>query len=733
MDHTTFDRLARLISASRSRRAALRILAGAILPALIGGDAEAKRKSRRRAHAKRHHADKRRGHGKTRTEATATRKTRSARGGGGCCASGNCTPGPGKKLAKCCYEDGQLAGQNFKGANLASASFARADLTDANFNGANVSKVCFVDADLTGATFGGANTSGAILCRTLTSNGVDDSGCDRGTPCCPTCDADHPCAADEVCCDGRCFAGDCCGNSEQSTCAVGELCCDHRCTDGVCCQAGDCPAETCQRRACRDNQCAYTPISGQDGPGCQTVCCQDATGAPDCCTEGATTCDGRGLCCAADSPDETCGVGTATPRCGEVTNNCNQQVDCGPCAERICQDGTCTGANNTCEYRPVFGDPGPRCQTLCCRDTAGNPECCTAGVTECFPSGGCRCRDNQDCAANDVCCDGRCEAPIWANEAVFGSGPGDAPDQFNRIIGVAVSADERTAWMVDQPNHRVSVWARNASGQWENETRFGALGSGLGQFDLPFGVAVSDDGLTAFVGDQGSQQTLEGSRVSVWRKQLNGSWTNPFSLGSGTGDGADQFENPTGVAVSGNGRTLWVADTGNKRVSVWEESGGFWTPSATFGSSGTGPGQFSDPVGVAVSGTGQTAWVIDRINTRVSVWTRQANGNWTFDTDFGGFGDHEDEWRGPLGVAATADGQTAFVADLGHNRISIWTRQANGDWAHAENFGGGPGSDRSQFDGPFGLALSADGRTVWVSDQNNHRVSIWSLSGCPVT
>jgi DNA-binding beta-propeller fold protein YncE len=323
-----------------------------------------------------------------------------------------------------------------------------------------------------------------------------------------------------------------------------------------------------------------------------------------------------------------------------------------------------------------------------------------------------------------------CEARVWANLTTFGTGPGDGANQFERIIGIAVSGDERTAWIVDQFNSRVSVWSRQANGQWANEALFGSLGSGLGQFNLPFGVAVADDGMTAFVGDQGSPQTLEGSRVSVWRKQPNGSWTNPFSLGNGTGDGDDQFQFPTGVAVSGDGRTLWVADTGNERISVWRESNGLWGPLTTFGSEGSGPGQFNDPVGVAVSGDGQMAWVIDRINTRVSVWTRQANDEWDFDTQFGSFGDGPNQWRGPLGVAVSADGQTAFVADLGHDRISIWTRQPNGDWAHELNFGNGEGSGLDQFDGPVGLAAAANGRTIWVSDQGNFRVSIWSL-GCP--
>jgi DNA-binding beta-propeller fold protein YncE len=736
LDRGRFDALTRLVFTQHSRRAALVAIFDAVVLGHISDPATGRPKRKRRDKGKERKRDQQRGghnRGSGRGRGNKQTQTLGEAVPGKCCSRNACVPGPGKHLGKCCFEDANLAGQNFKGANLGSANFSRAILTNANFSSANLGKTCFVDADVTGAKFNGANTGTAIFCRTQIDNGENNSGCAKGTPCCPTCDDAHPCEVGQVCCDGRCLEGDCCDNGEQSTCGTGELCCDRVCSQGVCCQAADCPNEICQRRTCEDHQCVYTSVFDRPGPRCPAphVCCQDAQGAPLCCPEGATTCDGGGFCCTAPSRDETCAVGTTAPKCGEITNICDQRINCGPCAERICQEGNCTGPDNTCEYTPVFGEPGPRCPTLCCRDSSENPECCDAGATQCFPSGGCRCANNQDCPAGEACCDGACETAIWANETTFGS-EGDGDSQFERIIGVAVSGNEQTSWVVDAGNTRVSVWSRQTNGQWEHDALFGSSGSGLGQFNLPFGVAVADDGLTAFVGDQGSTQTLEGSRVSVWRKQFDGSWTNPFSLGNGTGDGADQFDRPTGVAVSGDGKTLWVADTGNDRISVWTEDNGFWTPLTTFGSEGTGPGQFRDAVGVAVSGDGQTAWVIDRMNTVVSVWTRQANGDWTFATEFGSFGDDPDQWRGPLSVAVAADGQTAFVPDLGHDRISIWTRQPNGEWSHELNIGNGEGSGRDQFNGPVGIAAAANGRAIWVSDQSNFRVSVWSLSGCLV-
>jgi DNA-binding beta-propeller fold protein YncE len=749
MDRGRFDALARLVSRQQSRRSALAAILAAVVLGLPSDPVTGKPKRKRRDKGKiekrdRRRGDRNRGSGRDRVNRQ-NRKRKQADAEAGveavpttCCSRNACKPGPGANLGKCCFEDAELAGQNFKGANLGSTNFSRAILTNANFSSANLGKTCFVDADVTGARFGNANLSTAIFCRTQTDDGEDNSGCDRGTPCCPTCDDAHPCGDGELCCDGRCVEGNCCDNGEQSTCEVGELCRNHRCAEGVCCQAADCPNEICQRRTCEDHQCVYSPVLGRPGPRCPAprVCCQDAQGAPFCCPEGATTCDGQRLCCTAQPFDETCAVGTDAPKCGETTNNCGQRIDCGPCAERICEEGSCTGPDNTCAYTAVTGRPGPQCPTLCCRDASGNPACCDAGATQCFRSGGCQCANKRDCPTGETCCDGECETAIWANETTFGNGPRTDGGVFQNIIGVAVSGDEQTAWVVDQGRSaddvapRVSVWTRRTNGQWEIEAFFGSRGSGPGEFELPYGVAVSDDGLTAFVSDQGGLLSQEGSRISVWRKQPNGSWTNPLSLGNGTGNKLDQFQFPTGVAVSGDGRTLWVVDTGNERVSVWRESNGSWAPVTTFGSDGTDPGQFSDPTGIAVSGDGQTAWVIDRIRTRVSVWTRQANDEWDFVTEFGSFGDRADQWRGAQGVAVAADGQTVFVADLGHDRIMIWTRQPNGEWAHQENFSG-PGNGREQLDGPFGVAAAADGQTVWISDQDNFRVSVWSLSGCP--
>ena len=72
-----------------------------------------------------------------------------------------------------------------------------------------------------------------------------------------------------------------------------------------------------------------------------------------------------------------------------------------------------------------------------------------------------------------------------------------------------------------------------------------------------------------------------------------------FKFGSlGTGDG--QFDSPWGVAVDAAGN-VYVADYSNHRIQKFTSTGTFL---AKWGSLGSGDGQFSSPIGVAMDASG---------------------------------------------------------------------------------------------------------------------------------
>lgn len=364
--------------------------------------------------------------------------------------------------------------------------------------------------------------------------------------------------------------------------------------------------------------------------------------------------------CVADSRAVTC-----AEQCGQVVNNCGTPVDCGPCS---------------------------------------------------------------------------CQPSPWAYRAQLGTGTsGSGNTQFRGPYNVALSADGLTAWVSDSTNHRIVVWTRPdiASAAWAYNTKFGSSGSGEGQFAGPGGVAVSGDGRTAWIADTSN------NRVMVWmRSTPTGSdWAFNAQIGSGTaGSGDTEFTFPSGIAVTPDGLTAWVADTGNDRIVVWKRSGPSsttWTYNTQFGSTGTGTSNLDGPYGVAVTDTGRKVWVADSFNNRIMIWTRpDANSSdWSFEVQLGTgiSGSGNNQFATPYGVAVSEDGLTAFVADAGNARVAIWKRTDTNstDWAFDRQLGSGvPGSGNAQFDAPYGVAVSADGLVAAVADPNTYRVPIWAEVTC---
>ncbi len=77
-----------------------------------------------------------------------------------------------------------------------------------------------------------------------------------------------------------------------------------------------------------------------------------------------------------------------------------------------------------------------------------------------------------------------------------------------------------------------------------------------------------------------------------------------------------QFASPRNVAVAPDG-TMYVSDSGNHRVQVFDQNGQFLTQ---FGQEGAGPGQFSEPWGLAVGQDG-LVYVADTWNHRVQIFS----------------------------------------------------------------------------------------------------------------
>jgi DNA-binding beta-propeller fold protein YncE len=550
------------------------------------------------------------------------------------------------------------------------------------------------------------------------------------------------CKKNGDCCTKYCVNGSCRFKPNYMPCGKNAECDLGRCVDGRCDGGANPMGAACQENfncddglACIRGSCTRSnkvKCTKQNCPGCceGTVCRVGNNNAV--CGEGGIPC----IRCR----DSSCqrGICKAAAKCWPA------MCSSGCCDGNTCKPGTsrtaCGSAGRTCKTCPG----GQICQDGTCQVGSGcSPEncatgCCSGGtcVTEtdatACGTGGAAC---VACSgATPACTAGACVAAGWSNETTFGTlGTGD--DKFYSPRGVAVSADGLTAYVADTSNHRISVWTRPAadSTAWTKQTTFGTQGTGASNFKSPNGVAVSADELTVWVAD------FYNNRISVWTRSdtttNKADWKNQATFGT-EGVGNDNFKKPNGVAVSADELTVWVSDQENNRVTVWSRPDKdanklSWDYQAKFGNVWT----LGAPMGVAVTGDALTALVTDNTNGLVRVFTRPDTDtnktSWSASSAFGTVGTGSDNLNYPYGVDVSKDGLTAWIADAENNRISVWTRPNTTtgatNWTNKTTFGtkgGGVGT----LSGPTSVSVTSDGLTALVCDVSNDRISVWSVS-----
>ena len=303
-------------------------------------------------------------------------------------------------------------------------------------------------------------------------------------------------------------------------------------------------------------------------------------------------------------------------------------------------------------------------------------------------------------------------APSAANAAPSNlfdhAGKGKAGGQFANPRGIVVAADG-TITIVDQLNYRVQQFAPDGTflRQW------GGIGSGPDKFGQingynfgPTGIAAAPDG-TIYVADTWNHRiaafTADGKPVRQWGKFFNGQ-EDPAALASSAHNG--DFYGPRGIAIGPNG-LLYVTDTGNSRIEVFDGSGKFVR---AFGSLGSGDGQLDNPIGIAARADGTIA-VADTTNARIVLFNQDG------------------QYQGAIAVPdwGTLKGIEAYpiflpngnllVPLLTNNRLAEMTTTG----AVVRTLIGGTGDLHK----PVAIALTPDGATaIVVNDENSTVVKV---------
>ena len=165
---------------------------------------------------------------------------------------------------------------------------------------------------------------------------------------------------------------------------------------------------------------------------------------------------------------------------------------------------------------------------------------------------------------------------------------------------------------------------------------------------------------------------------------------------------------PTDVAVNANGEIV-VVDSGNDRIVIFNKRGKLIK---AFGSSGSGPGQFNRPVGLTTDSRG-SIYVADKDNNRIQVFDRSGKFIRLINTRSG------TRKVDPVDVAVSHDGKKLYVTDNKGHKVVVYSSKGK----YLKNLGA-EGVDKAKFRYPATLDIDKDNK-LYVVDVFNSRVQIF--------
>jgi tripartite motif-containing protein 71 len=209
-----------------------------------------------------------------------------------------------------------------------------------------------------------------------------------------------------------------------------------------------------------------------------------------------------------------------------------------------------------------------------------------------------------------------------------------------------------------------------------------------------------------------------------------GTWTRTGQFGS-FGSGNGQLNSPREVAIDGSGN-IYVADAGNSRIEKFDSNGNFIWATPTF-SKCLYPQRNStctnQPIGVSWDSVNNVLIVADTGDSYIKAF--DANGNWVWTSPVGkgtkanlDAGDPRDAVRGPGGYI--------WVAAYDENQIKAYQVSSTGVWSMTasvvlgDGTKGGHGTNELIF--PYNVAFSPDGSTAYVADIGNDRIAVYNIS-----
>jgi hypothetical protein len=316
----------------------------------------------------------------------------------------------------------------------------------------------------------------------------------------------------------------------------------------------------------------------------------------------------------------------------------------------------------------------------------------------------CKDKDKKCCCSGLKCKNDRCEGkggkcPLELSNALDWGDSGTGNGDFDSPFGITTDPDG-IVYVTDTGNFRVQTF--NANGVFDDE--WGSEGLDNDEFQLPLGISFGEDsGGAARVYVTDPDQTSEGRRFRKFR--ING--VHEGNLGTG-------LTEPVGVAVDAD-QNVWIVDTTGE-IFLYDEDG---DPITSWDPDGDGNLFVPEGIGVFEDDDNRTfVFVADTGNDRIVKFEYIDNSadGLEFLNDAGSTGSGSTQFREPVGIAVDACGNL-WVADRNNDRIQQLDKNLNFESRVTNNY-----------IEPTGVALSPNGKALYVVDSGNDRVRKYNLS-----
>ncbi|CAF0877765.1 unnamed protein product [Adineta steineri] len=168
-------------------------------------------------------------------------------------------------------------------------------------------------------------------------------------------------------------------------------------------------------------------------------------------------------------------------------------------------------------------------------------------------------------------------------------------------------------YIADSNNERIQLWNYGASYGTNVAGVTGSVGSGLNQFNIPYGIAMDPNSNTIYISDFNNHRIM---------KYLSGNLTGTvIAGGNGLRINNTQLNYPAGLLFDSSTNSLIISNNGANNIVRWKIGDSKWTiiAGSSTGLTGTDSISFNHPITVTYDPMGNM-YVADTLNQRIQLY-----------------------------------------------------------------------------------------------------------------